>query len=143
LKALALLLIAWTSGAAAQMYKCVDERGVTHYSDKPTAGCRNTAVDIQGSPPISGKLAPPAGNTAQDEADFRRRLNERDQAERAQRAEQAVLASRCSNLRQEQAMLSSGRRVVKINANGEREYMDDAVRDQRLAEIRAALEKCR
>jgi hypothetical protein len=143
LKVFALLLIFWATGAAAQMYKCVDERGVTHYADKPTAGCRNSAVEIQGSPPISGRLSAPADSTAQQEADFRRRLMEREQSQRAQRAEQAVLDSRCANLRQEQAMLGSGRRVVKINAKGEREYLDDSVRDARLAEIRGALEKCR
>ena len=30
----------------AQMYKCVDERGVTSYSDKPRPGCKGGEVDI-------------------------------------------------------------------------------------------------
>ena len=40
LAALVLLCLA-AFPAAAQMYKCVDSRGVTHYTDKPlTSGCR-------------------------------------------------------------------------------------------------------
>jgi hypothetical protein len=59
--------------AHAQMYKCVDSRGVTHYADQPTEGCRNAAVDIRPSPPISGRLTPSAADPAQQDADFRRR----------------------------------------------------------------------
>jgi hypothetical protein len=136
-------VLVWCSGAAAQMYKCVDERGVTHYADKPTPGCRNSEVDIRGSPPISGALAPRSENPAQEEAAFRRRQIEREQAERAQRAERAQLESRCASLKQERAVLASGRRLVEIDAKGERVYVDDAVRERRLAEVDAALEQCR
>jgi hypothetical protein len=139
----AFVLALFAPGAAAQMYKCVDSRGVTHYADKPTPGCTNAAVEIQGSPPISGRLAPPAENSAQQEADFRRRQLEREEAEHSERAERAQLESRCANLRQERAVLASGRRLVQINAQGERVYVDDAMRDRRLADVQAALQNCR
>lgn len=138
----ALVLALCAQGAAAQIYKCVDARGVTHYADKPTPGCSNAAVDIRGSPPISGTLAAPAENTAEQEADFRRRHLEREEAERVQRVERATLESRCAVLRQERAVLASGRRLVQINPQGEREYVDDAVRERRLAEVQAALQQC-
>lgn len=137
--AAALVLMLGTTGVAAQMYKCVDEQGITHYADQPTPGCTNAKVDIRASPPLSGGLVPPAGDTASQEADFRRRQMEREQAARAERAQ---LESRCAVLRQENAMLSSGRRLVRINEHGEREYVDDALRERRLAEVRAALEGC-
>jgi len=38
--------------ADAQMYKCVDERGKIQYTDKPQAGCKESA--IKPSPPLSG-----------------------------------------------------------------------------------------
>ena len=139
----ALLAVLWTGSAAAQMYKCVDARGVTHYADKPTPGCRNTEVDIHGSPPISGALAPEIENPAQQEADFRRRQSEREETERNQRAQRAHLESRCASLRQEQAVLESGRRVIQFNEQGERVYLDDTVRERRLAEVQAALQQCR
>ena len=124
------------------MYKCVDARGVTQYADKPTPGCANAPVDIRPSPPISGRLSPPGENAAQQEADFRRRQIEREQAERAKRAEHAERDTRCASLQQERAVLASGRRLVQFNAQGEREYLDDAVRQRRLAEVQAALQQC-
>lgn len=124
------------------MYKCVDARGVMHYADQPTPGCANAAVDIRASPPISGRLAPLGENAAQQEADFRRRQIEREQAERAARAEHAERDARCASLAQERAVLASGRRLVRFTAQGEREYLDDAVRAQRLAEVQAALRQC-
>lgn len=135
-------LLAGPAGVHAEMYKCVDARGVTHYADKPTAGCKNAAVEIQGSPPISGRVAPPADDVAQQEADFQRRKLERETAERAERAERAQLERRCASLRAERGRLASGRRLVEIDARGERVYVDDAVRDRRLAEVQAALRQC-
>jgi hypothetical protein len=140
--AVAVVLALCAQGAAAQMYKCVDARGVTHYADKPTPGCANTEVDIRASPPISGRLAPPAENAAQQEADFRRRRLEREEAERSERAQRAELESRCASLRQEHALLASGRRLVQFDARGERVYVEDSVRERRLAEVQAALQEC-
>jgi len=124
------------------MYKCVDARGVAHYADRPTSGCANAEVDIRASPPISGRVAPPIASPAQQEADFRRRLMEREQADQAERAAHAERDARCASLEQERAVLASGRRLVRFNAQGEREYLDDAVRQRRLAEVQAALQEC-
>ncbi|HET7197516.1 MAG TPA: DUF4124 domain-containing protein [Burkholderiales bacterium] len=138
----ALLALFWTGGACAQMYKCVDAHGVTHYADKPTPGCTNAAVDIRASPPISGRLAPPTSDPAQEEADFRRRQLERSQAEQAERDQRAALERRCAGLRRQQATLGSGRRIAQINAQGEQVFMDDEVRARRLAEVQAQLAQC-
>ena len=123
------------------MYKCVDARGVTHYADAPTAGCRNARVDIRPSPPISGRLAP-AQDEAQQEADFRRRQIDREQAERTEHAQRAELESRCATLAEQRAELTSGRRLARIDAQGEPVFMDDAERARRLAEAQAALRQC-
>ena len=138
----AALLALWMGGASAQMYKCVDAHGVTHYADKPTAGCTNARVDIRPSPPISGRLAPPSEDTAQQEADFRRRQVERADAERAEQKQRAALARRCAELRYQQARLSSGRRIAQVNGQGERVFMDDQARTRRLAELQANLARC-
>jgi hypothetical protein len=71
----------------AQMYKCVDERGTTSYSDKPCVGAKGAQVDIHGAPPISGKLQAPSEDLGR-----------------------AALQRRCTTLRQEQARLASMRR---------------------------------
>jgi hypothetical protein len=137
-----LLLVALFGAAAcveAQVYKCVDERGVTQYSDKPRPGCKGGPVDIRPPPPISGSLSERSADLARDDADFNRRQNERERAAAKERAE---AAARCSALRQEQARLASGRRLAQVNEKGERVYLSDEVRDQRLAKVRDALREC-
>ena len=128
--------------AAAQMYKCVDERGVTHYSDKPQPpGCKGGPVDIKGSPPISGSLKPPpaAEDLARQSADFRRRQIEREQIEASDRT---ALEERCARLRHEHTVLASGIRLFKLNSQGEREYYEDQTRDARLQKLKEELRTC-
>jgi Domain of unknown function (DUF4124) len=123
--------------AHAQMYKCVDERGKVHYTDKPQAGCKETA--IKPSPPISGEVRPRREDFATDEAAFKRRQAEREAKDARERK---ALEQRCSKLRQERGILAGGRRVAKYDAKGERVFMDDAVRDQRLAQLEQELRGC-
>lgn len=122
------------------MYKCVDQRGVVHYSDKPSAGCKGGPVDIQPIPSLSGQATrpQPPSNSEQD-ADFKRRQIERERQESLQKAAQM---ERCTKVRQEFEWLSSSGRVAKINDAGERVYMDDATRQSRLAMLKQAMRAC-
>ena len=135
--ALGALLVALP--ATAQMYKCVDARGVVQYSDKPSPGCRGGPVDIQPIPSLSGHGTTPPPTASQQDTDFRRRQIER---ERLEATEKAALAQRCARVRQELAWLSASTRVARINDAGERVYMDDAARDARLADLRQQLGNC-
>jgi hypothetical protein len=119
------------------MYKCTNERGVVQYTDKPMAGCKE--VDIRPSPPISGTLQAPAEDLSKQDAEFRRRQIER---ERSASAAQQAHAQRCTELRREYSMLATSRRVVRMNEKGEREFMDDAVRERRLADLQRDLSGC-
>lgn len=134
---LGVLMMAAACQAQAQMYKCTNERGVVQYTDKPLAGCKE--VDIRPSPPISGALQAPSEDLAKQDAEFRRRQIERDK--RSSAAQQAQ-AQRCTELRREHSMLSTSRRVVRMNEKGEREFMDEAVRERRLAELQRDLAGC-
>jgi hypothetical protein len=142
------VLLALALPAHAQMYKCVDARGVTHYTDKPLPGCKGGPVNIRGQPPLAAPAAPAPGapekpaaqaEVAKDDADFKRRQIEREQAEQR---EKSAAAERCTILRQEQSFLSQGGRIGKLNEKGERVYMDDAARDARLAAVREELRAC-
>ena len=136
--ALCALLVALP--AHAQMYKCVDKRGVVSYSDKPSPGCKGGPVQIQPIPPLSGQeSAPAAVNPSAQDADFKRRQIER---ERYESLEKAAQQERCQKVRQEIDWLSAGTRVAKINDAGERVYMDDATRESRLAMLRQAVRGC-
>jgi hypothetical protein len=65
--ALTALLLA-CAPAYAQIYKCVDARGVTHYSDKPMPpSCKGGVAKIRATPSPSGASrpsVPPAAGTA-------------------------------------------------------------------------------
>jgi hypothetical protein len=130
--------------AWAQMYKCVDERGVTHYSDNPGAGCKGVKVNIQASPPLGdapsrGDGVPIRRGAMEQDAEFKRRQAERERAEQEQKA---ALDERCGGLREEYARLASGIRLGSINSQGERVYLDDASRDARLAQVKGELRGC-
>ena len=109
--ALTILLLA-CAPAYAQMYKCVDARGVTHYSDKPLPpSCKGGAVKIRGAQPSDGTSrpsVPPAAGTA------------------------AELNRRCARMAQEYARTQSGRRDGK----------PDEIREQRLEELREQSRGC-
>ena len=74
-----------------------------------------------------------------DEAAFKRRQLEREAKDAAERR---ALEQRCARLQQEQRYLSSGRRISRLDSKGERVYMDDAARDQRLAQLGGELRGC-
>lgn len=140
MKKLLLIPVLFLSTAAwAQMYKCVDERGVTSYSDQPRPGCKGGKVDIQPIPSVSGKTAAPGGSIASQDADFKRRQIEREQAD-AQ--EKTALTERCARLRREQHILASGVALYDLNGRGERIYIEDATRDARLARLKEEMRGC-
>src|SRR5205807_9121829 len=89
--ALSILLLA-CAPAYAQMYKCVDPRGVTHYSDKPLPpSCKGGAVKIRGTPPsgvTSGPSVPPAAGTAAE-------LNRRCARMAQERSEERRVGKEC------------------------------------------------
>lgn len=143
---LALALLLAPSLAVAQMYKCVDERGVTAYSDKPCPGAKGGQVDIQGQPALSGKLQERKDDLKRQDADFKRRQIVRDREAEKERAalekKRAALAQRCAAARREHTGLSVARRVVRVDAKGQVTYMEDDVREKRLAELSKQLSAC-
>ena len=139
----AAVLLAASTAAQAQMYKCVDERGVTHYSDKPRPDCKGQKIDIQPIPPVGGKVQERSQDASRDEADFKRRQIDRDHAEARDKAAQNALAQRCARMRSDYGRLLNARRVIeKYGDKGERVYMEDATREQRLAQMREEMRGC-
>lgn len=144
MKRLALaVLLASALPAHAQMYKCVDARGVTHYTDKPLPGCKGRPVNIQGQPPLSGQVAPPSKpDPAREDAEFKGRQIERENTEASSKAAQAASTQRCVMLRREHSLLSNAGRVTRVNEKGEREFVEDAAREARIAKLREELRAC-
>lgn len=121
----------------AQMIKCVDQSGVTHYTDKPPPGCKGGQVDIRPAPPISGKVQESKENISDAERDFQRRRIERERKEQGEAKNLDAQKRRCASMHAEYQNLSSARRIVRTNEKGEREAVDSADIDRRVAQLKA------
>ena len=121
------------------MYKCVDEGGKVHYTDTPGRGCKESAIKPS---PISGELRPRPENLNAEDAAFKRRQAERAAQEAKEAREKNTFEQRCARLRQEHALLSGGRRIARYDAKGERVFMDDEVRAQRVTQLEQQLRGC-
>ena len=128
----------------AQMYKCVDERGVTSYSDKPRPGCKGAEVDIKPSPRIGTAAPAPSRDLRQDEADFQRRRIQREREEEKAATSRAALERRCASLHIELQRLAGAGRLYTVNAKGEKKEVDEAARQARVSALKAEIERqCR
>ena len=129
------------------MYKWVDERGVTHYSEKPPPGRKSQQIQAaQPAPatPATSQPANPAQTWSDQERDFRRRQIEREQAaEKKQNEERYRSAMRrelCLDAQQTVAALNESRPVYWINQKGEREYLEDSARPAALQRAKQNVE---
>ena len=135
----AVLLAALALPSHAQMYKCVDERGVTHYTDKPRPGCKGGQVDIRPIPPPSGRERAPGPDAGSAERDFQRRQIERARADEAEGRGQEQQKRRCAGLRRELGLLQGGRGIFRLDDKGERVYLEDQERQKRSTELQAEI----
>ena len=137
-------LLALPLPCLAQMYKCVDERGVTHYSDKPRPGCKGSEVDIRASPPVGSAAPRSAQDLKQQETEFQRRRIAREREEEKAAAQRATLERRCAAMHAELQHLGTARRLVTVDAKGERTEVDETTRNARLASLKSEIDRqCR
>jgi Skp family chaperone for outer membrane proteins len=115
-------------GAHAAMYKWVDEKGVTQYSETPPPDGKATKIDVRPTPP-SAPVKPAKDDWKQRDLESRQRKlqedmrHDRDEQRAAQRAAQRK--SRCEQAQREIDVLQPGRPVYQVNERGERVYLDD------------------
>ena len=79
------LLVASPPAAFSQLYKCVDARGKTQYSDKPLPGCKAAAV--KGERPAAAAKPAPKGKA--DPVSEKHKQVVREQLARCSQAQQA------------------------------------------------------
>jgi hypothetical protein len=145
------------AAAHAQQYKWKDARGRTVYGDVPPAGVEATPVKSVMATPIAPAAAKPAGaapgakagakdakplTPAEKEMEFRRRVKEAQEAAAKQAKEDQVKREsqeNCELAREQERTLASGQRISRVDAKGERYYMDDAQRSQELAKARSSV----
>ena len=117
--------------ATAQVFKWVDEKGVTHYGERPPQGQKAQPVEAK---PLTTPAAGPASspgkaqgseNWQEQNLEFQRRRIQRErQAERDQQAAKDK-QRRCNVARDDLRRLESARRLYDLNDKGERVYLDD------------------
>jgi hypothetical protein len=156
---IAVLLLLTTGMAFGQVYKWVDTNGETHYSDRPPTGNFQSESELRSSgvvePPAPATATATANSTgaaaktghaaakpktpAEQEAEFRKRQIEKEEADKKNQKKEAEAAQRhrnCEAARSYLKGLETGQRVAHVDPNtGERSYLDDK---QRAAETERA-----
>ena len=147
--AAALLALAVSPAGAQTMYKWVDEKGTTHFSESPPpedakTKTKATKVEPKVIPPSSPDAAKardtPEAWKAQ-EAEFRRRQLERGQREKAEGQDKAKRAYECNRARERLANLTNSHRIYRDNPDGTRSYMSDSVREENMANQREIIKQ--
>ena len=157
----AFLAAALLASPAEAQWKWKDKGGRVQYSDlPPPAG--TPEADILGKPgarrtvavtpaaPASAASAPLAAasgalvpRTADPELEAKRKKAEEELAAKAKAEQERIAAARaenCTRAKRQLATLESGMRLVRANAKGEREFIDDK---QRADETRLARDTIR
>ena len=125
----AALLLAAVPLHAATLYKWVDEKGVTHYTETPPEGRKATPVELKG---VTSDAPPKEPDWKQREIDLRRQRIEKNQAEERDRARAERAAAdrknRCIRAQRALLVLQQQRPTYTVDERGEKSYMDDAER---------------
>jgi len=158
----ALMLLAQCAHA---QYSWLDEKGTRVFSDRPPPPGTPAARILKGPraaamPPVDGAAsagattAAPAAAPAQpkpptlaeQDAAFRQRQAKREEDARKQKEtgeQQADKDERCVAARQQERLMTSGERISGIDAKGERYFLSDAEKAQRLNTAKKVLQECR
>ena len=138
-KFLLIFLIVASTNACAEVNKWVDNQGQVHYSDQPPppdvqAKAFGSASEGSGS---ASAVAGEPTFVQQEAAVKRAQLAEQAAAAQAAQKQAAAdtLKANCATAQENLRTLQSGVRLLEVNANGERSYMDDAQRQQRIDKV--------
>jgi hypothetical protein len=139
-KFLLILLMLASANAFAAISKWVDAQGLVHYSDQPPPP--DTKAKTLRSVPDTGAIAGASGVPAQKtiaerEAELKKAQKaQKDAADKAaqKQANENAKKANCTTAQQSLRTLQEGMRMVQVDPNGERSYMDDAQRQQRIAQ---------
>lgn len=142
---LVVLLACCATFAFGQTYKWRDANGRIQYTDTPPPpGAKDVQALQKTRPPAPSAAAASAPqSTADQEAAFRKRLAEREEAkDKAAKAEEEerMRTRNCEQSRGQLAALQSGGRMVRFNDAGERIAIDDDERTRSIAEAQKAVD---
>ena len=133
-------LFAAVSASAQTMYKWVDEKGVTHFSQDPPPDGNKGAQKIEVKPIQSDRAA--SDNWRQREQESKQ-LRAKQGVEQARNREQeeAQRGQRCRAAQRRADAMKNYARVFRLDEKGERVYYDDKQRESELAEAQSDIAK--
>ena len=146
-KFLLILLMLASTTAFAGLSKWVDADGKVHYSDQPPPAnvkAKTLRVTSEAAAPVSASgvaaaSAPAAPKTiAEREAELRKvQQAKKEAADKAAQEQGKIEAEKayCDAAQQNLRVLQEGMRMVEIDAKGERFYLDDEQRRQRIEKV--------
>ena len=149
---IACLLTLWAGAAAGQILECVDAKGKKEYTSQrcPPGTVKETTINKSGSASSnsastpSPAAAPGKKSTAELEADFRKRTQERQDAEakaEKDRVEARDAERNCNDARAQMKLLQDGGRIARTDPNtGERSFLQDKDRPTEIASAQKAVD---
>lgn len=144
---LLLIVLAGLSPAGwGQVYKWVDEKGVTHYTETPPPDGKGQKIKVspRSADPDAAKANPGAKSWQEQEIEFRQRRVEAEEAARKQEAnairERAVRRA-CVAARADLENLRMQRPIVRIDERGERRYIEDKERAELIRRTEQAIQR--
>jgi hypothetical protein len=119
--------------AVAQVYKWVDEKGTTHYGERPPQGGKAQELEQrQADPrPAPGKAEQP--NWKEKDLEFRRRRIESEQAEVKGKQQETAQRLACNQARDQLVQMKRAHRLYRLDDKGERQFQSDEERNASIA----------
>ncbi len=130
--------------AHADLNKWVDANGSVHYSDTvpPEVDKAHTVRNISGKGQSEAPATLSPKSVAEREVDLKKSNKEKEEASKKKSQEKAqadLKKENCAASRENLHTLEENSRIVTHDANGERAYLDDAAREERLNDIRKTI----
>jgi hypothetical protein len=135
------------AGTAAAQYRWVDQNGRVQYGDTPPAGANASALRRPSAPaadddePKKDDARKGPLTHAEKEAEFRKRREQgQKESEKQAQAERDAgdKAENCARAKEAVRIYESGGRVSRLDAKGERYFLDEAQLAQEAARARQA-----
>jgi hypothetical protein len=138
------ILLLFSVTVHAQIYECVDANGNKEFSQACPPGTVKETKLMKSGAGASARTAAPDKSLAEQEAEFRKRNLERQEADAKAAKEQAENKNaerNCADARAHLKGLQSGERIAKTDpATGERTFLDDADRPGEIAQAQKAVD---
>lgn len=126
--------------AHAALNKWVDAEGKVHYSDTPPAEVKAKNIRSFVAPDIANPSSTPTQKTlAEQEVAWKKSQKAKEEANQKAEKEKAaaeVKQKNCDAARRNLAGYEAGGRMVYINDKGERAFLDDTAKSQKIEESR-------